>query len=160
MALAPRGNGSGFFLSVSLTDSQDDVSTLRYELRGTDFTEALANKTAILTALAGVSGSVISSTSLSFVEDEASFSYPVNMDNGVRARNTFQLAGSTEKATLDIPAPLVTIFQNTVGSGANQVDITDAGVVAYAQLFQSGGAAFISDGEDSAFILRGRRTTK
>ena len=160
MALAPRGNGSGFFLSVSLTDTQGDVSTLCYELRGADFATAQANASAIVTALAGVTGSTVSSTSLSFVQDEDTFAFPAGADNGVRARLTFQLANSVEKATLDIPAPQNTIFASTLGPNNNIVDILDAGVIAYAQLFQSGGQCFISDGEDSDFILRGKRTTR
>lgn len=160
MPLVVRGNGAGFFLSISLTDTQGDVSTLRYELQSADYAGALTDTTAIVNALMAVTGSAVSSTSLSFVRDEDTFAFPVGADNGVRARLTFQLSNSIEKATLDIPAPQNVIFVSSVGPNNNIVDIADLAVIAYAQLFQTGGKAFISDGELSDFILRGKRTTR
>lgn len=160
MPLVVRGNGAGFFLSISLTDTQGDVSTLRYELQSADYATALTDTTAIVNALMAVTGSAVSSTALSFVRDEDTFAFPVGADNGVRARLTFQLANSIEKATLDIPAPQNVIFVSPFGPNNNIVDIADLAVIAYAQLFQTGGKAFISDGELSDFILRGKRTTR
>lgn len=160
MALVPRGNGSGYFLSLSLTDTQGDVSTLRFELRGADFATASTNATAVIAGITGVTQSIVSSVAISFVRDEDTFVFPTGADNGVRARMTFQLANSVEKATLDIPAPENNIFTAPFGPNNNVVDLTNAEVIAYAQLFQVGGASYISDGEDSDFVLRGKRTTK
>lgn len=160
MALVARGNGSGFFLAVSLTDTQGDVSTLRFELRSADYATALTDTTAIVSAIEGVSGSKVSSTSLSFVRDEDTFTFPTGADNGVRARVTFQLSDSVEKATLDIPAPLNAIFVDPAGPGNNILDLSDTEVLAYLALFKASGNAFISDGEDADFLLRGKRTTR
>ena len=160
MALSPRGNGSGWFLSVSLTDNQDDVSVLRFSLTSADYASAVTDSAAVIAALDGVTRSTISSTSLSFVQDEDAFAYGAGSDNGVRARLTFQLAGSVEKATLDIPAPEEGIFQAPSGPGNGIVDTLDPAVVAYAQIYQAGNECFISDGELSDFLLRGKRTTR
>lgn len=160
MALAARGNGSGFFLTLTMIDTQGDTSTKRFELRGADFAAAQVNATAIIAAIQGVSASVVGSSSLSFVQDEDTFAYPAGADNSVRARITFQLADSVEKATRDIPAPVDAIFVGLSGPTMNVVNIGDPLMATYAQLFQAGGHAFISDGEDSDFTLRGKRTTK
>ena len=160
MALIIRGNGSGFFLSVSLTDTQGDVSTLRYELQSADYATAVTDTTAIVSALSAVTGSVVSSTSMSFVRDEDTFAFPTGADNGVRARLTFQLVNSIEKASLDIPAPQNGIFVSALGPNNNIVDIADTALVTDVQLFQAGGKSFISDGELSDFVLRGKRTTR
>jgi len=160
MALVARGNGAGFYLTVSLTDTQGDVSTLRFELRSADYAEAVTATAAIVAAIAGVSQSLITSTAISFVSDEDTFVYPTGADNGVRARMTFQLADSVEKATLDIPAPKIGIFVDPTGPGNNVVDTSDTEVLAYLAVFKVSGNAFISDGEDADLLLRGKRTTR
>jgi len=160
MAFVARGNGSGYFASVSLTDTQGDVSTLKFELTSADFTAAQADTATIVAAVNGVTAATISSISISYVRDEDAFAFPVGADNGVRARMTFQLAGSIEKATLDIPSPDEGIWVAASGPNNNIVDTVDAAVVAYVSLFQAGEQAFLSDGEVSDFLLRGKRTTR
>jgi len=160
MALAPRGNGSGWFLTVSLTDTQGDVSTLRFELTSATEVAALVDVAAIVAAVEGVTRSVVTSTAMSFIQDEGAFAYPAGADNSVRARMTFQLAGSIEKATLDVPAPDEGIFVSASGPNNNIVDLADAAVIAYAGIFEAASEAYISDGEISDFLLRGKKTTR
>lgn len=160
MAFIARGNGAGFFMDVTLIDTQGDSSSKRYELTSIDYATALTDSAAIRTALAGVSGSTISTYRIAQVWDEDAFAFPTGADNGVRARMTYQLANSVEKATEDIPAPLEGIFTAPSGPNANVVDTIDAGVVSYVQIYQAGGQAFISDGENTDFLLRGKRTTR
>lgn len=160
MALIPRGAGAGFFLNVSLADTQGDVSIKRYALTSIDFTTALADVPVVLAAIGGVSGSVIQSYSISLVYDEDAFAFPTGADNGVKAVMTYQLANKAQKATEDIPAPLEGVFVAPVGPNNNIVDTTDAGVVAYVQLYQAGGKCFISDGDNTDYLLKGRRTTR
>lgn len=160
MALAPRGKGSGWFLTCRIIDTQGDSSTLKYALQSADYATAVTDSTAVISALDSMTAAVIGSTSLSFVQDEDTFAFPNGADCGVRARLTFQIANSVKKATLDIPAPENDIFVGGQGPTNNVVDSTDPAVGAYAQLFQAGGNAFISDGELSDFFLSGKRTTR
>jgi hypothetical protein len=160
MALVAKGNGSGFYLTVTVTDNGNNDSTLEYELRGADFAAATANKAAILTALGNVSGSTIRSTILSYRDEEDAFAFPASgVENETKARIIVQLDGSTKKATYDIPAPVAGIFTTPAGDGANIVDILDTAMVAYNDIFEATGEAFISDGEDVDFMLRGRRVS-
>lgn len=160
MALVPRGNASGFFLDVTLVDTQGDKSSKTYELTSGNQADALLDAGVILSALDGVSGSVVSSYRVALVFDEDAFAFPTGADNGVRARLTYQLANRSEKATEDIPAPLEGIFSAPSGPNNNVVDTLDPAVVAYVQLYQSGNEALISDGENTDFLLRGKRTTR
>lgn len=161
MALVPAGPGSGWYLSVSLTDNDGSVSTLEYELRAIDITEAQAAVVIILTALAGVSGSVISAYNLSLRYWEDAFAYPGSgIRNEVKARVVGQLTGSTKKATFDIPAPVDGIFNGTSGEAANIVNVSAPALVSYAAIFKTAtNVAFISDGEDLDFTIRGRRVS-
>ena len=160
MALVPKGNGSGFYLSVTLTDNGNNDSTLDYELRAADYAAALTAKTAILAALAGVSGSEIKSTILSYRDEEDAFAFPASgVENETKARIVYQLDGSTKKGNYDIPAPVAGIFQTPAGDGANVVDILVTALIAYNDIFEAAGQAFISDGEDMGFMLKGRRVS-
>lgn len=160
MALVPRGPGSGFYATLSMTDTQGQSSTLRYAMNAIDFATAQADLPFIIAGVTGVSQSVCTMAQISYVEEEDNFVHPVNADNSQRARITFQLAGKSQKATLDIPAPENGIFQTPSGEGNLSVDILDPEVVAFGALFQSGGKCFISDGDLSQFIIRGKRTVR
>lgn len=160
MALVARGNGSGFFLDVTLSDTQGDLSSKRYELTAVDFATAQADALTIRGALEGMTDSVIQSYRISQVFDEDAFAFPTGADNGVRARLTYQLADSVDKATEDIPAPAQAIFVSPAGPNNNVIDTLATEVVTYVQIYQAGGQAFISDGERTDFLLRGKRTTR
>lgn len=160
MALVPVGNGSGFFLTVTTRDNGNNRSTLEYALRSADFATAQTDAATILGALGGVSGMAVQSTSLSLREFEDAFAFPASgVEAEIKARISFSLAGQPNTETLDIPAPVAAIFVATSGDSANTVDILDAAVASYMDLFKSTGVAFISDGEDLDQALRGRRVS-
>jgi hypothetical protein len=160
MALVTQGNGSGFYLTVTLIDSQNDKSTLEYEMTSADYATAVTDSATILAALAGVTDASVSTVSISFRREEAAFAYPATLcNNSEKARIVVQLAGSTKKAVVDIPAPKNAIFVAPVGDNNNIVDLGDDEVIAYVQLFQADGESFISDGEVSAFGVRGEKVT-
>ena len=160
MALVTRGPASGYYLDVTLIDTQGDASSKRYALDSADAATAATDTTTILTALGNVTDSVIQSYRLSLVYEEDAFAFPVGADNGSRARLTYQLADKSAKATEDIPAPKEAIFSAPSGPNNNVVDTLDPEVIAYVQLFQSGGPCYISDGDKTDFLLRGKRTTR
>lgn len=160
MAFVTRGNGTGFFLTITIMDTQGDTSQLRYEMQSADFATALTDAGTVLTAVNAMTDGVITSYQIAQVMDEDSVSFPANADVSQRASLTFQLANSAKKASLQIPAPAQAIFQATSGPGNGIVDSTSAPIALYAPLFQSGGQLYISDGELSDFFLRGKRTTR
>lgn len=159
MAFAPRGAGSGFWLTTILTDTQGDTATMLWELQGADFAAALVSKDAVLSALSATSGAIVSSYHLSLVEDEDAFVFPTGADNSIKARIQFQIVDSVKKARRDIPSPLNGLFVAPSGPNNNVVDTLDAGLIEFAELFQTGGSAFISDGEISEFVLGGQRVS-
>ncbi len=160
MALVPVGNGSGYWLTVSLTDNGGDISTLSYELQSADMATAITDTSAILAAIALNSDSVVSGYNLGIRYTEDAFVYPVSgVENQNKARIVVQLTTGTEKARIDIPAPKPSIFNATSGKEANVVDIGGAAVTAYIALFEAGAEAFISDGEIADFPVEGRRVS-
>ena len=159
MALVTKGHASGFWLTVSLTDTQRDVSTKTYELTSADYATAVTDTATILAALGNMSKSVISGYAISIRYEEDAFAYPALADNAIKARLSFQLTDRIDQETHDIPAPKDEIFVAPAGPNNKVVDITDAAVIAYAQLFQAGGEALISDGETSDFVSKGQRVS-
>lgn len=160
MAFAPRGSGAGFFLHVTLIDTQGDSSLKKYALTSADMATATTDAGAVLAALDGVSDSVVQSYSILQVQDEQAFALPTGADNSVKAVMTYQLANKAQKATEAIPAPSEDIFKGAFGEDNNQVDKLDPLVVAYVSLYQSGGKCFISDGDLTDFMIKGRRSTR
>jgi len=160
MALVPVGNGAGFWCTVTLIDTQNDKSTLEFEMQSADYATALTDVDGILTALAGVTDASIGTVHLSYRRERDDFAYPVvTCNNSEKARIIVQLVGSTKKATIDIPAPKNAIFVSPVGAQNQIVNLVDASVINYINNFQTGGQAYISDGEVSDFGIRGERVT-
>lgn len=160
MALVPVGNGSGFWATVTLIDTQSDRSTLEFELQSADFTEAQTDTDAIVTDLKAVTDASVANVSISYRREEDDFAYPATpCNNSEKARIVVQLVGSTKKAVIDIPSPKAAIFNGTVGVANRTVKLDATPVVNYIQNFQTGNEAFISDGEVSDFAVRGERVT-
>lgn len=71
------------------------------------------------------------------------------------------LETAPKKATLQIPAPAIGIFQGTTGSPKNIVDIADADLLALIAQYQTTGGKFVlSDGEtiaDTTPLKSGKR---
>ena len=83
-------------------------------------------------------------------------------DAGVQVENqaslTYLLAGiGSKKANLNIPAPIIGIFVGSSGPNANVVDVDDAAVQAFSDMFIGAGPFRLSDGEYIQRILNGRR---
>lgn len=150
---------NGFWLSVTLRDNGGNETTRRYQLSSADATAAGTDSATILAALGAVTDAVIVSwfNYQMFVED--AFAYP---GSGVEIENlallAFDIVDHPEKtATLTIPAPAPAIFVATSGAGANIVNTSNAAVIAYGALFQTGGEALISDGEVAQTLVSGKR---
>lgn len=160
MAFVTVGNASGFWLTVTLVDNGGDKSTLQYELTSADQATAVTDTATILAAIGNMSLSTVQSYNISLRMEENAFAYPASgVENQDKARIVYQLAGSTKKGALDIPAPDPLIFNGTSGKQANVVNLSDTPVLVYLALFQAAGEALISDGEILDFAVEGRRVS-
>lgn len=159
MAYIPDGAGFGWFLTITVQDRNMDYVTLTFELRATNAVEAEAERTAIFTAFDDVSQAVIVGYGLNqrFVND--SIGVPAAGEVEVKARVSYQLKDTFKKGTFDIPAPKETIFLALTGKQNKVLDVADAAVMAYADLFRAAGSAYIGNGGSLEYLLEGRKVT-
>jgi len=159
MAYVAAGNGSGYFLTMTVQDRNLDTSTLTYELRAADEAAALTAVATIIAAFDAVSQAVVIGYNVQKRFWNDSIGIPTAGEVQVKARVSYQLKDSPEKETFDIPAPKETIFYALTGKLNKVLDVADDDVIAYADLFRSAGVAFISDGESLEYLLEGRKVT-
>ncbi|MEE9580991.1 MAG: hypothetical protein V3V74_06735 [Nitrosomonadaceae bacterium] len=152
-------NTQGWFLAVTLVDNGAGSVTLQYKMRSADATEAATDAAAIIAALDAVTNAVIADYYIKHKYSESALTYPAaGIENKDKASITILLAGDgSKKANLKIPAPVIGLFTDTEGGGANVVDMSDAALVTYMDLFKSGQECYISDGEDLSKGVSGKR---
>lgn len=154
----------GFYLSVALKDTSASTSTLRYKLQGADLAAAVANAAIIIPLLEATTLSNISGYSVGQQFVENAFALPVGAENASKAEINGLISGQPNKTgQFRIPAPSVTIMVAASGPGYNQVDLESANLQAYAAIFEVGGNAFISDGENlgdvAGSLVSGKRVS-
>jgi len=159
MAYVVAGNGSGYFVTVSIMDRNEDKATLTYELRSADETEAIADTATIITNLLVVSQVVVLGYNIQKRYFNDAIIIPAAGELQIKARIAFRIEGSPEYETLDIPAPDEDIFLGLVGKNNKIVDTADLGVIAYTNMFKSVGIAFISDGEALEQVSEGKKVS-
>jgi len=149
----------GFRLVVSLADNGGNISTLTYALVAADHVTALADAVIITNALAAVTNAVIVQYAIKTMFAEDGFVYPeAGVENEDKASITVLLKGlGAKKANVKIPAPVIGIFTDTKGLGANVVDISDTDLNTYLDIFDDTGEATLSDGEEMDKPLTGKR---
>lgn len=149
----------GWFLAVTLVDNGANVTTLQYALRPATAALAETDALAVIAALNAVTNSVISDRYLKNKWSENALTYPAaGVENENKASITVLLTGAgNKKANIKIPAPVIGIFTATEGGGANVVDLSDADLVTYTDLFKAAGECYISDGEDLSSLVSGKR---
>lgn len=159
MAYQTVGNGSGYFMTVTIIDRNEDSATLTYELRSADETAALADASTILTNLSNVSQARIIGYNVQkrFYNDTPTI--PTAGELQVKARIAFKIADSRDYETLDIPAPEEAIFLTLTGKGNKIVNTTNVALNNYLNVFKAGGQAFISDGESLETVSEGKKVS-
>jgi hypothetical protein len=138
----------GFKLNVNLVDKGANITSRQYELLAADAATALTQSTAIIAALNAVTDAVVVGYGFgeNFVEDN--LVYPLTAEIENQAFFSAKIVGAPNKsATLSVPAPIEAIFTSAFGPGNNIVDMSNALVLTYLQLFDNTGPATISDGE-------------
>jgi hypothetical protein len=146
-------------LTVTLADNGANVVTKRYRLQSADMTEAVVDSAAVIAALDAITNAVVVGYRINDVFHEGSLVYP---DEGIENENKASItilltAGGGKKANIKIPAPVIGIFNDATGAGANVVDTSDAALITYLECFGTASEAFISDGEFYDSVQSGKR---
>lgn len=159
MAFVNIGNGTGWKATVQIMDRGEEKASLLVELRSATHAAAVTDIQAWIIAFYQVSQCEVLGFNLmqGFVND--AIIIPADGQLQEKARIAFRLEGTSEYETLDIPAPKDTVFLDVNGANSEIVDVNDASVLAYTNLYKSTGIAFISDGEALEEISRGERVS-
>jgi hypothetical protein len=138
---------TGFRLKATLVDQGGNKATREFFLTAADYAAAQTAATAILAALASVTQALVRDYHLGewFEEDTDVFgSGEIENIASLSARID---SSEIKYATVLIPAPADGLFQEATGPLYNVIDPSDAAVVAYLALWQTGQSATLSDGE-------------
>jgi len=142
-----------------MSDAGGNKLTKRYQLRSADAAGAATDSAAVVAALAAITGCVFTNYRYGeeFLED--GFAFPADgVELEKKASITCLLTTDGAKlANFKVPAPVVGIFQGATGPKLNEVDVDDADLNTYADIFKTGGEAYISDGEDLEEMISGKR---
>jgi hypothetical protein len=146
---------TGFYYSITLVDEDLNETTKEYKLNSADYTAAVLDGAAIITALLNVTEAKIAKTAITQKFNESALVPPTNdmpVSEVVSVTTLIDGAG-TKKANYDIPMP-----KDVIMTG-NALTTSNAAVIAYHALFQTGGVALISDGEVAGVLQKGVRVT-
>lgn len=150
---------TGWRGEFSLMDNGGNVTKKTYELTAADAAAAATDMATILAALTNVTDCEIVGYHAYEQFEEDTVAFPAaGVQKEDQALLTFDIVDNPlKKATHSIPGPKPGIFISTSGPNANILDLSDAAVVAYRQMFQTGGQCYISDGEVAFTLLKGKR---
>jgi hypothetical protein len=140
----------GWEMTVTLADNGGGLSNLNYQLVAAAAADAATAGGTIRTALAAVTGMSIMSYTLTerFVDAVAVLPGDDGVQRENRAKLNCVLDSGLKAETIYIPAPVIGIFEGTSGDAADRVDIADADLVTYLEIWKVTGAlAKLSDGE-------------
>lgn len=145
----------GFFYTVTLIDEDLNETTREFQLTSADYAAAVTDGAAIITALVAVSEAKVAKTAITQKFNESALTPPTNdmpISEVVSITTLIDGAG-TKKANYDIPMP-----KDAIMSG-NSLITSNAQVIAYHALYQTGGEALLSDGEVAGTLQKGVRVT-
>ena len=162
MALVPKGNASGYFIGLTIMDTQGDTTRLQFETSATTEAEAQVILDLIYAEFVLLSAGQIVATTLRKDLVETLNTFPPNADVSIRAKVTVVLTGGQKKAILSIPAPAQGLFTAVDGPNNNVVDVENQNLLDLIAIFGAvgpGNGALISDGETIDVPLKGRRVS-
>jgi len=159
MAFVPAGNGAGYFLTWTGIDRNNDVAQKEWEMTAVDAATAETDAPIIIAQwqLLTQCDTVAWSVGKRMVEN--AIVTPAAGERQTKAVVTTRLDGGVEKATIEIPAPVETLFRALTGDDNKIVNITFLALTEFVNNFMvaEDNRLFISDGEKVAEILRGRK---
>jgi hypothetical protein len=159
MALVPAGNGAGYFLTWTGIDRNNEPTTKEWEMTAADAATALADAAIIIPQWQLLTQCDTVAYSVALRMEENAIVTPAAGERQTKAVVTTRLEGGNEKATLEIPAPVETLFRALTGDDNKIVNITFLALTEFVNNFITAqdNRLFISDGEKVAEILRGRK---
>lgn len=148
------------FSNIKFTDIADDETSRKVQIKwDTDLPTTLANALAhaVLWAAVTKSGVEKMTVTLEYLDTDPA---DAGAENEEQAHVVLRLATNpptalTKRAVLEIPAPAASLHMTSTGPGYNQIDITDADLVALFADFQAAGNAFISHGQSATVLESG-----
>jgi len=150
----------GWWLTVEFIDNGANRTTRTIQMRAADYATATTDAATIIAALEQASDAVLTSYAVRerFVEDNLLLpGVGVQIEN--IALMQMEITGNPLKtATFAVPAPNPAVFVSTSGANANVIDTASATITPTYNLFENtGGVAYISDGETATDFLGGKR---
>lgn len=135
--------------TLSVAGSAGKVTNLNYMLQSADYATAVTDAATIFAALQAVSDVNIQKARLSEIT-EYTVSLPSGVDTAIVATLSGKISGSTKSVVVRFPAPKDSLRLGTEGDEYNELDLSNAAVEAYWDLFNPASEAYISDGENTA----------
>lgn len=159
MAFVPFNGRSGWFVTIVMIDRNEDEARREFELTATDPADAITEGKALALEYANLTQCNIVARHIAYRDQNDSISVPSAGEVQTKAIVTLRLAGGNEKATLDIPAPVETMFLALTGANNKVVNTTFPALTTFVANLQAGAGqtALISDGEVVSSILRGKK---
>jgi len=159
MTMVPAGNAGGWFVTWVGIDRNNDVARAEFELMATVPADAISQGAAMVLEWEALTQCETVARHISQRYEEDAIVVPSAGERQTKAVITLRLEGGNEKAVLEIPAPVETLFVALTGDNNKIVNTVHAGLVAFVDNFKTteDNIAMISDGEHVAEILRGRK---
>lgn len=154
MAIVSRG----YYGTMTMADNGGNQITKTWTMTAADAATAATDWAIIKAAFNAITDAVEVASSLGERFENDSITYPAaGVNNQDKASITVRLTTGNKKANLKIPAPVIGIFSADTGPAADKVDILDADLNTYLDIFETGNEATLSDGEILDDPLYGRR---
>lgn len=153
----------GFEITLSAQDQGGNTVIKTYETDPavvTDLATAELARAGLEAIWVTVSELVISGMSIKEKFTNDALVLPTgNVEAENKASITGQLAGTSDKANIKIPAPVIGLFNGATGPAANQIDVNDSALLTYTGQYIVGQPFMLSDGQKlaSAVALVGKR---
>lgn len=146
-------------MTLVMIDRNEDEARREFELTATVPADAVAEGIAMAIEYAALTQAVIVARHFSLRQEESAIVTPSVGEVQTKAIITVRLEGGNEKATLDIPAPVETMFLALTGPNNKIVNTVFTPLVNFVDNFKTTGSdvALISDGEHIGEILRGKK---
>jgi hypothetical protein len=154
-----------WYLEIGIADNSGDISPRFFEMpvaSAADFDAFTTSANALRAALLNMTDGVIASYRIGAVFADDALTLPASgVENENQAFFSGKIVGDpTDSATQSIPAAKPAIFVNTVGPGANVVDMNDGAVTTWVGFFDQAGPGpwTLSDGEYwTSSTVKGKR---
>jgi len=159
MAFVPFNGRTGWFVTIVMIDRNEDEARREFELTASTPDDAITEGKALAVEYANLTQCNIVARHISYRDQNDSIVVPSAGEVQTKAIVTLRLEGGNEKATLDIPAPVETMFLALTGANNKVVNTTFPALTTFVNNLKVGAAqtALISDGESVKEIIRGKK---